>query len=65
MRTNLDLKDNNSTFEGCVQLDFGRKVAKKNRQNYCVVNCVKNTTTAEQFCHDILKSDIKRAKAFV
>jgi hypothetical protein len=26
---------------------------------------VKNTTTAEQFCHDILKSDIKRAKAFV
>ena len=41
------------------------KLSKKNRQNCCIVICVKNTTTAEQFCHDILNSTIKRAKPLV
>ena len=41
------------------------KTFQKNRQNCCIVISVTKITTAEQFCHDILKSTIKRAKALV
>jgi hypothetical protein len=41
------------------------KSFKKNRQNYCIVISVTKITTAEQFCHDILDSTIKRAKPLV
>ena len=41
------------------------KAFKKNRQNCCIVISVTKITTAEQFCHNILQSTIKRAKALV
>ena len=45
---------------------MGEKSFKKNRQSYCIVKSVKNKITiAEQFCHDILNSTIKRAKPMV
>ncbi|MFK7905651.1 MAG: hypothetical protein AB8B69_11025, partial [Chitinophagales bacterium] len=39
--------------------------SKKIGKTIAVVYCVKNISTAEQFCHDILNSNIKRAKALV